>query len=657
MQSLWNDAEAAKYADDPKALRVYTSQLLGRNRDLVLHGGGNTSLKQTEKDFFGEDVEQLFIKGSGYDLATIEASEFASLRLEPLSKLAKLTKLSDRDMARQLQVLSTNPDAPSMSVEAILHGLIPFRYVDHTHADSIIAITNTKNGEQRIREIFGDRMLVVPYLKPGYPVAHQVYQLTKDADWDEIDGIVLMNHGLVTFNDDARKSYEATIQFVTKAEEYLEANGANLFAVSPQSTDADLQVLARLRKALTKARGETVITKWDNRPEMVGFSGLQNIASIGTRGPATPDHSIHTKRIPMILGEEVEELVEKYAVEYQRYFDSNQQDGMECLEPAPRWVIWPGHGTVAVGTNHNEAAVVSDIAEHTAKVVQQAEGLGGWSALDAKDVFDVEYWELEQAKVKRKEAPLPLQGKVALVTGAASGIGKACAEQLHAAGAAVIASDINPAVETLFNSPDFVGQVCDVCDQDVLRQSVEAAVARFGGLDIVVSNAGVFSQGCNIDLLPSEDWDRSLKLNLTQHKNLMQASYPFLKQGIDPSFVIIGSKNVAAPGPGAAAYSVAKAGLNQLMRVAALEWGKDGIRVNMVHPDCVFDTGIWTDEVLEARAKKYEMTVDEYKSRNVLKTPVTSNEVARLVATLSGTIFRKTTGAQIPIDGGNERVI
>ena len=657
MKSLWNDADAAKIADDPKAMRIYTSRLLGKNPELVLHGGGNTSLKLTEKDFFGEQVEQIFVKGSGCDLATIEAAEFASLRLEPLQKLAQLPKLSDQDMARQLQVMSLNPDAPNTSVEALLHGLIPLKYVDHTHADSIIAITNTKDGEKRIREIFGDRVLVVPYVMPGFKLAQKVYELTKETNWDDIDGMVLMNHGLVTFDDDAKKSYEATIRLVTQAEEYLESNGANMFAMSPQSTEADVTVLARLRKALTAARGVPVLTKWDNRPAVVGYSSLQNISSVGTMGPTTPDHSIHTKRIPMIMGEEVEDQVTKYVAEYQKYFTANKSSGMECLEPAPRWVIWPGHGTVSVGATYAEASVVSDIAEHTAKVVQQAEGLGGWQALDAKDVFDVEYWELEQAKVTKKKPDLPLQGKIAFVTGAASGIGKACAEQLHEAGAVVIASDINPEVEKIFDLPDFVGEVCDVCDQEKLRQAVESCVARFGGLDIVVSNAGMFAQGCNIESLPNEDWDRSLKLNLTQHKNLMQASYPFLKHGIDPTFVVIGSKNVAAPGPGASAYSVAKAGLNQLMRVAALEWGTDGIRVNVVHPDCVFDTGIWTDEVLEARAKKYEMTVDEYKSRNVLKTPVTSNEVARLVATMSGAIFRKTTGAQIPIDGGNERVI
>ena len=657
MESLWNDADASEFLNDPKRMRVYTSRLLGKNPDLVLHGGGNTSVKLTEKDFFGDDVDLLFVKGSGWDLATIEVEGFTPLRINTLLKLAELEHLSDTDMVTQQRCVMLNPNAPNASVEAILHAVIPFRYVDHTHADSIVAVTNTENGEERIREIYGDRVLIVPYVMPGFVLARKIYEMTRDIDWSAFEGMVLMNHGLFTFHDDARQSYELTIKLVSEAEDYLEKNGANNFAVPTGVSDPELTTLAELRKSISQTRGSAVVVRWDRSPGAVGYSQLENIDDVGVRGPVTPDHSIRTKRVPMIWHGDANECVANFADEYRQYFAENKFEGLTCLEPAPRWIVWPGQGLVSVGNSFKEASIIADIAEHTAKVVQQAEGLGGWKALSPKEIFDVEYWELEQAKLKKKKAALPLQGKIALVTGAASGIGLATARRLHQDGAAVLATDINPNITTMFDAKDLLGMVCDVCDLDAVQNTVKQCVAQFGGLDIVVSNAGYFAQGNFIEKLDDNEWQRSLNLNLSQHKNLMQHCHPFLKRGLNPTFIAIGTKNVAAPGPGASAYSVAKAGLNQLTRVAALEWGADGIRVNTVHPDCVFDTDLWAGGVLEQRAEKYEMSVEEYMSRNVLKTPVKSAEVAGLIAFMASPNFAKTTGAQIPIDGGNDRVI
>jgi rhamnose utilization protein RhaD (predicted bifunctional aldolase and dehydrogenase)/NAD(P)-dependent dehydrogenase (short-subunit alcohol dehydrogenase family) len=658
MKNLWNEEEARAFKDDPKAMRVYTSRLLGQNPDLVLHGGGNTSVKLTEKDFFGQDVDLLFVKGSGWDLATIEVEGFTPLRIQTLLKLAEFEHLSDTDMVTQQRVVMLDPNAPNASVEAILHAVIPHRYVDHTHADAIIAITNTENGEERIRAVFGDRIMIVPYVMPGFVLARKIYEMTRDVNWDNIDGIVLMNHGLFTFNDDARKSYEATIDLVTRAEQYLETQGANRFASREvQILEEDLLQLAQLRKTIAQTRGHAVILRWDYRPEIAGYSNLPDIPEIGTRGPVTPDHSIRAKRVPMIWDGPAEDVVKQYVADYRSYFEENKQAGMTCLEPAPRWIIWPGKGIVSVGASCREAKIIGDIAEHTARVVQQAEALGGWKALSPKEVFDVEYWELEQAKLKKKKETPALQCKIALVTGAASGIGLACTRELHANGAAVVAVDLNPQITELFNSHDCVGRICDITDERALKDSIHNCVSQFGGLDIVVSNAGVFSKTSPIADLQQSDWESSLDLNLTQHKNLMKHSHQFLKNGIDPTIIIVGSRNVTAPGPGAASYSVAKAGLNQLMRIAALEWGGDGIRVNILHPDCVYDTGLWSGGVLENRASTYGMTTDAYMSRNILQAPVTSDEVGRIVVTLAGKTFLKTTGAQFPIDGGNERVI
>jgi NAD(P)-dependent dehydrogenase (short-subunit alcohol dehydrogenase family) len=304
-----------------------------------------------------------------------------------------------------------------------------------------------------------------------------------------------------------------------------------------------------------------------------------------------------------------------------------------------------------------EASIISDIKAHTIDAIQIAELLGGWQALPESDLFDVEYWTLEQAKLGKSSSSPTLQGKIAIVSGAASGIGRACVETLQAQGAAVVALDLNPNITTLFNNKDILGVVCDVTQEDSIQNAVETAVREFGGLDILISNAGNFPASEKIADLRSKTWDDSLALNLTSHQRLLTACTPYLAQGIEPAVIMIASKNVPAPGPGAAAYSVAKAGQTQLARVAALELGELGIRVNILHPNAVFDTGIWTKEVLEKRAKHYGITVENYKSNNLLKTEITSKDVAALACAMAGSLFAKTTGAQVPIDGGNERVI
>jgi NAD(P)-dependent dehydrogenase (short-subunit alcohol dehydrogenase family) len=328
-----------------------------------------------------------------------------------------------------------------------------------------------------------------------------------------------------------------------------------------------------------------------------------------------------------------------------------------CLHPAPCWAIWPGQGTVAFGADLAEAGIARDIGRHTVRAIQQAELLGGWRVLSEPEIFEMEYWELEQAKLRTGRKPPPLSGKVALVTGAASGIGRACLELLGAAGAAVAALDVDPAIEGLFRREAVLELRCDVTDAAAVEAAVAATVEHFGGLDLLVCNAGILPPSEDLEALRPENWSRSLAVNLTGNLRLLQAAIPFLKLGLDASAILVASKNVPAPGPGAAAYSVAKAGLTQLGRVAALELAPHGVRVNMLHPDAVYDTRLWTPEVLAQRAARYGLTVDEYRTKNLLRTEITSRDVAALVCALAGPAFSKTTGAQIPIDGGNDRVI
>jgi len=492
-------------------------------------------------------------------------------------------------------------------------------------------------------------------------LARQVYELSESSDWSRLKGIILLHHGLFTFADEARESYENMIELVSRAEAYLAthapAAGSTTAAVSVDLMHVDLLQLAAMRRAVSARRGSAVLAQLNNGSEAVAFSVRNDVSAIATRGPLTPDHVIRTKRTAMIVGADAVASVSAFADAYRSYFTRNNHDALTCLDPAPRWAVWPGRGTLAFGTTAGECGIISDISSHTQQAITRAEALGGWQALPEQDIFALEYWELEQAKLKKSASAPEFSGRVALVTGAASGIGAACVASLLARGAAVVALDINPAVAERFCDDSVLAMTCDMNDGDSVRRAVEATVSHFGGLDIVISNAGCFPPSHSIEQMPADIWQQSMALNLTSHQRLMQEAIPYLRLGLDPAIVIVASKNVPAPGPGAAAYSVAKAGLTQLARVAALELGGDGIRVNVLHPNAVFDTAIWTDEILARRAASYGLSVDGYKKNNVLGCEITSRHVAEMACAMAGTLFACTSGAQLPLDGGNDRVI
>jgi len=659
MDSRWQDSEADASRDSDLALRVYTSRLLGQDDDLVLHGGGNTSVKSISTTIFGDEKDTLFVKGSGWDLKTIEAPGFAPCDLAYLQKLAGLDAMTDSEMMQQLRLSLLDPAAPTPSVEAILHAIIPFKYVDHTHTDAVVAVSNTALGEQYLKEIFGDEVLLLPYIMPGFVLARQVYQETRDMDWSSIKGIFLMHHGLFTFHDDARTSYENMITLVSRVEEFLAEKGIldNAVTGEAHSDQNDALQLAGMRKQVSALAGRPMLARLNSSNTAAGFAALENVSAIAARGPITPDHTIHTKCLPVVIKEQGAEAIAAFAESYSNYFDRNNPGNLTCLDRAPRFGVWLNKGLVSFAQNTKRLRVIQDISEHTLKAIQWGEALGGWQALPEKDLFDVEYWELEQAKLKKAGTAPAMEGKVALVTGAASGIGKACVEDLISQGASVVALDINPDITALFNSSQVLGVICDVTNDDAVASAIQAGVVCYGGLDILISNAGAFTPSQSLSDMKNDNWDLSLQLNLTSHMKLLRESLPFLKHGIDPAVVIIASKNVPAPGPGAGAYSTAKAGLTQMARVAALELGADSIRVNVIHPNAVFDTAVWDEDTLKQRAAHYGLTVEEYKANNVLKKEVTSRDVAILARIFASTETACTTGAQVPVDGGNERVI
>ena len=517
-------------------------------------------------------------------------------------------------------------------------------------------MTNTPGGKKRIKETYGDRILIVPYVMPGFILAKKIHEMTRGIDWGSIDGMILLNHGVFTFHDDPKVSYENMIDIVGKAENYLKQNKAKPIKIQKRKKPVYLEI-AQLREQISEIWGKPILCRLNQSGGSVAFSQLPNVKSITNRGPLTPDHIIRTKRTPLVLSDNFEKDLEKYKTSYEKYFQKYNTGQQVQLDTAPRWAIWPGRGSIAFGLNLKAINIIEDITRHTRKAIFQAEQLGGWKVLPMKDLFEIEYWSLEQAKLKKAGKAKEMQGKIALVTGAANGIGKACVEHLVELGAVIAALDIDPKIKHCFDQKEALGIQCDVSKTGQLKKAVEQTVEHFGGLDMLVSNAGIFPKSAPIAQMDGKDWQKSMDINVTSHQQLMHLSLPFLELGFDPAIVLVGSKNVPAPGPGASAYSVAKAGLTQLGRVAALELGSKGIRVNIIHPNAVYDTGIWTDEVLQSRAKHYGLTVEGYKTNNVLKTEVTSNDVAKLAITMLSDTFSKTTGSQIPIDGGNDRVI
>ncbi len=659
----WADrspADAKPSSDtDPLDELVRVSQLLGSQRDLVLHGGGNTSYKGSVQDVFGDERDALFVKGSGINLATIDAAGFAVADLEMVRRLLSLDELSDFQMVNELRRSLLDVSGPNPSLETILHAFLPHRFVIHTHADAFLAVSDTADGDAILRELFGDSAVLVDYRRPGLPLALACVQAWETQFNDQTSVLFLKHHGVFTFGDTAEEAYGRMFDAVGTLEDKIaSASGGAVGAASPakELTDPDPVQLARLRAQVSNAAGQAMIMTRVADAEVAGFVSRPDLQALTAQGPATPDHVIRTKASPMVGRD-----VASFGSAYKDYFDSHsakQDADLVMLDPAPRVVLDPDWGLLGIGESYAAAKISSDIYRQTIDCVNGAEALGGFRPLGVESQFEIEYWALEQAKLALAEPSRGLTGQVAIVTGAASGIGRACAQALLDDGAAVCGIDLSADVSTTFEHPTWLGVQANVTDREQMRSAIAQTVERFGGIDIVVIAAGIFGQSAPIADLPVEDWRKVLSINVDSVFEFFQDLHPVLAASpVSASVVMIASKNVPAPGKGAAAYSTSKAALVQLSRVAALEWADDGIRINMVHPDAVFDTGLWTPELLAERAQKYGLSIDEYKRRNLLSTEVKAASVGALVLDMCGPGFVATTGSQVPIDGGSDRVI
>ncbi len=636
---------------------VAVTDKLGSDPELVLYGGGNSSVKVDWVTVTGKKIPALFVKGSGHDMAGITTAGFAPLDLRRVRELLPPTRVGDLDFADELRCTMLTSAAPDPSVESLVHALLPHKAVLHSHADAILALTNTERGAENIVQALGEEVLIVDYAMPGPDLGAAVHAAWSAAlkRQEKPTAIVVLEHGLFTMADTPEQACEKHLELVARANEFIAGRRPKLNAEA-RLPPADPVVLAQLRHEISHAAGHPMIMRREAGASVAEFSANPEYVAAARRGPATPDHVIWTGPFPMI-GRNVAE----FGREYEQYFAEHaDRRDVELVrrDPAPRVVLDPHLGLLSVGRTAKEARAVSEIFAHTMDTIANAEALGGYVPAGPGHVFDLEYWAPQQEKLKRADTHLPLVGKVAVVTGAASGIGRACAQELMAAGASVVGWDISADVGETFDSEDFLGLQVDVTDPQAQRAAIAAGVEAFGGLDILVVCAGIFPTAQHLEELDMAVWRRTMSINVDAVAELYSLAFPLLKEAPGGGrVVVIASKNVAAPGPGAAAYSSSKAAITQLSRVAALEWAPHGIRVNMLHPDAVFDTALWTDELLAKRADHYGMSIDEYKRRNLLSTEVTSVGVGQLAVAMSSSLFDATTGAQVPIDGGNERVI
>ena len=680
MRSRWSDEEAQNLSGLEEL--VYLSRLIGADTGLVVWGGGNTSIKTTQPDFRGRNTRTLLIKSSGSDLKTATSQDFVTLRLDDIEPLFDLDSMPDEDMVAYLEHCALDPHARRPSIETPLHSFIPAQVVAHSHADAVVALTNTPTSDDVLRDVYGNSIAVAPYIRPGFTLSKLVGTLARERP--DIKGVVLSNHGLFTWGNTGKEAYDRHIDLVTQAEEYAQRQAAGKRAfgaiTTPELEAEDRHHIAAsiapvLRGAVS--RQQFTVLRYDDSPGALELVGSQLGREVSAIGPATPDHIIQTKRLPLWLENQqpgdlddllarIPEAVEGYADSYRRWHSRySGSDDLPILDPYPRVVLVPGVGMWTTGRDVRAALVTGDIYHHSIDVMRAAQGISQYSSLSSLDAFEAEYWPLELYKLSLSPPSGELAGRVALVTGAAAGIGRAIAMRLASEGAHVAVTDMDSEgaqavasriVETC-GIDRAIGLSMDVTNQADVIQAFEKTIMTYGGLDILVSNAGIAPTG-SMHEMPLSLWQKAFDVNTTGHFLVAQEAVKIMRQqGIGGNLVFVGTKNVPAPGGDFGAYSASKAAEVQLARVLAIENGGHGIRSNIINPDAIFEgSGLWSSEVREQRAQAHNVSVDQledfYRQRNLLKQRVLAEDVAETALFLASDRSAKTTGAMVPVDAG-----
>jgi len=676
VNSEWSDKDAAEYVkrydadgiNEDLALRVYTTRLLGRDPLLVLHGGGNTSVKTTVTDFLGDDCDVLCVKGSGWDMGEIEPAGLPAVRMEPLLRLRGFTVLSDEEMVRFQRSALIDPGSPNPSVETLLHAFLPHKFVDHTHSTAVLALTDQVDDQSLLAEVYGDRVSLVDYVKPGFNLAlaaAEVFEANAN-----VEGMILRQHGIFSFGATAQDSYERMVNLVTLAEYRIAEAGSKIFqsAALPTAPAPVAEVAPIVRGLLTVPGDASVadpvrmVLDFRTSDAIMNYVNGADVARYSQVGVVTPDHAIRTKSFPLVTPpagsdyfmDGVRAAVDTYISNYHGYFARNdgvREPAKTELDPMPRVVLVPGLGLFGAGANATSAAIAADIAENTARVITDAEAIGTFQPVDEAAMFDIEYWSLEQAKLS-KSAEKPLARQVAVVTGGAGGIGAATARAFAANGAEIAVLDLDLAAsQSVADTIGGLGLACDVTDPSSVRAAFDAVCTTYGGVDVVVSNAGAAWQG-DIASVDDEVLRKSFELNFWGHQTVAQnAVRVMLAQGTGGALLFNASKQAVNPGPGFGPYGLPKAATLFLAKQYALEYGTAGIRSNAINADRV-NTGIFADGFLEERAKARGITPEEYlRTGNLLKREVLADDVAQAFVALA--LARKTTAATLTVDGGN----
>jgi rhamnose utilization protein RhaD (predicted bifunctional aldolase and dehydrogenase)/NAD(P)-dependent dehydrogenase (short-subunit alcohol dehydrogenase family) len=678
MQNLWSDTEAKRVVERyaaagvgrDLALRVYTSRLLGREPKLVLHGGGNTSVKTTVKDLLDEKVEVLCVKGSGWDMAAIEPAGLPAVRLAPLRKLRQRAVLADEEMVRVQRANLIDPGAPNPSVETLLHAFLPHKYVDHTHSTAVLSLTDQPDAAERCADLYGGRLGLVPYIMPGFLLAKKAAEVFESGP--AVEGLVLLKHGIFTFGETAQEAYERMIAAVSLAEEQLARRRMTVFASDrfPAALAGAAEVAPILRGACAIADPsgsgafKRFVLDFRSNPEVLAYVNGAELRRYGQAGVATPDHTIRTKNYPLIVPAPepgklemfktaVREAVDTFVADYHAYFarhNARQEVPKRELDPMPRVILVPGLGLFGLGRSARDARIAADIAESTIETVTDAEAVGRFESISEADLFDIEYWSLEQAKLGQATEK-PLAGQIAVVTGGAGTIGFATARAMSGAAAEVGLLDIRgaqAAAQRLGGTA--LGIECDVTDPASVHRAFDHIAERLGGLDILVSNSGAAWQG-RIGDVEDQVLRQSFELNFFAHQTVARnAVRIMLAQGTGGCLLFNVSKQAVNPGPNFGPYGLPKAATLALVRQYALDYGADGIRANAVNADRI-RSGLLTPELIAARARARSVTEQDYMAGNLFGGEVTTEDVAQ--AFLHHAVALKTTADVTTVDGGN----